>query len=30
MRGNNLEKSHIEILESETLNRWFRVTETKH
>ena len=28
MRGNKLEKSHIHILESETLNRESRVTET--
>ena len=28
MRGNKLEKSHIHILESETLSREFRVTET--
>jgi len=28
MRGNKFEKSHIHILESETLNRWFRFTES--
>jgi len=28
MRGNKFEKSHIHILESETLSREFRVTET--
>ena len=28
MRGNKLEKSHIHILESETLSRESRVTET--
>ena len=28
MRGNNLEKSHIEILESETLSRESRITES--
>ena len=28
MRGNKLEKSHIHILESETLNRESRVTES--
>ena len=28
MRGNKLEKSHIHILESETLSREYRVTGT--
>ena len=28
MRGNKFEKSHIHILESETLSREYRVTET--
>jgi len=28
MRGNKLEKSHIHILESETLSREYRVTES--
>ena len=30
MRGNKLEKSHIHILESETLSRESRVTEKLH
>jgi hypothetical protein len=28
MRGNKLKKSHIHILEQETLSRYYRVTES--